>query len=120
MISKPVGISAAQWWVGRQQFVLSLFEKRYEVYMDVRRIASEALQNSKIDSRGLTNEIFARGQFLFGDDMVKALQRLHALAGELETGRPSAAVDINDHFDAMRPMFAKYMGVPQRMPSLGF
>ena len=35
-------IAFGQWWTARQKLVLDLFEKRFQVYLDVRRIASEA------------------------------------------------------------------------------
>ena len=60
-----VVIAAAQWWNTRQQLVLNLFEKRFQVFLDVRKIASEALQNGRIDATGLINEILARGRFLW-------------------------------------------------------
>ena len=72
-----VAIAAAQWWNTRQQLVLNLFEKRFQVFLDVRKIASEALQNGRIDSTGLINEILARGRFLFGPELVEELKRLY-------------------------------------------
>lgn len=115
-----VVIATMQWWNTRQQLILNLFEKRFQVFLDVRRIASEAIQLGRIDSKGLTNELFARGQFLFGGDLVKELKRLHALVSELETGRSGAAIEISNHFDQMVPLFDPYLKMPQRMPpSLG-
>src|SRR5580704_6695507 len=99
-----VAIAGMQWWNGRQQLVLNLFEKRFQVFMDVRRIASEALQQNKITSKGLTNEVFARGQFLFGPELVAEFKKLHALAGALEVGQPGAAIALNDHFDKITPL----------------
>jgi hypothetical protein len=113
-----VVIAGMHWWSGRQQFVLNLFEKRFQVFIDVRKIASEALQLGRIDSKGLTNEIFARGRFLFSGDLVKQLERLHSLVSELEAGRPEAAIEISNHFDQMVPLFDPYLKMPQRMPSL--
>lgn len=113
-----VAIAALQWWNGRQQLVLNLFEKRFQVFMDVRQIASEAIQGNKIVSKGLTNEVFARGQFLFGPELVAEFTKLHALVGELETGQPSAAMAVNSHFEKMIPLFEPYLKMTQRMPSL--
>jgi hypothetical protein len=84
--------------------------------MDVRRIASEALQVGKIESRGMTNEIFARGRFLFGPELVKELEHLHSLTSELESGRTSAAAEISNHFDKIIPLFEPYLKMSQRMP----
>ena len=72
-----VAIAAAQWWNTRQQLVLNLFEKRFQVFLDLRKIVSEALQNGRIDSTGLINEILARGRFLFGPELVEELKRLY-------------------------------------------
>lgn len=111
-----VVIALMQWSNSRQQLVLNLFEKRFQVFLDVRRVASEALQNGRIDSKGLTNEIFARGRFLFGGELVKQLKHLHALASELEAGRTSAAIEINSHFEEITPLFDPYLKMSQRMP----
>lgn len=113
-----VMIAGMQWWGTRQKFVFDLFERRFKVFMDARTVASEALQLGKIQTRGLTNEIFARGQFLFGDEMVAAFTKLHSLAGEVEVGRPGAGIELSNHFDSMLPMFRPYLKMPQRMPSL--
>jgi hypothetical protein len=113
-----VVIAAMQWWNTRQQFILNLFEKRFQVFMDVRKIASEAIQLGRIDSKGLANEMFARGQFLFGGELVTELQRLHSLVSELESGRKEAAIEISNHFDKMVPLFDPYLKMRQRMPSL--
>jgi hypothetical protein len=113
-----VVIAAMQWWNSREQLVFNLFEKRFQVFMDVRTIAGEAIQLGKVSSRGLTNDVFARGRFLFGPELVKELTRLHSLVGELEAGRASAAVEISDHFNNMTPLFEPYLKMSQRMPSL--
>jgi hypothetical protein len=112
-----VVIAGMQWWNSRQQLILNLFEKRFQVFLDVRKIASEALQLGKVTSRSLTNEVFARGRFLFGAELVKELERLHSLVGELEAGRASAAMEISNHFDKITPLFEPYLKMSQRMPS---
>ena len=111
-----VAIAAAQWWNTRQQLVLNLFEKRFQVFLDVRKIASEARQLGRINSTGLTNEIFARGRFLFGPELVKELERLHSLVSELEAGSATTATEITNHFDRIAPMFEPYLKMPQQMP----
>lgn len=92
-------IAAMQWWNSRQQFVYNLFEKRFAVYKEVRTVASEAIQLGRINSKGLTNEIYASGRFLFGDDLEKALARLHELASELEGGQSQRS---HRHFKSLR------------------
>jgi hypothetical protein len=113
-----VVIGGMQWWSTRQRFVLDLFEKRFAVYQDARKIASEALQSNAILSKGLSNEVFTRGRFLFGPEMTIAFTRLHNLAGEVEVGRPGAAMELMNLFDQMQPMFMPYLNMPQKMPSL--
>jgi len=108
-------IAAMQWWNTRQQFVLNLFEKRFQVFMDVRKIAGEAIQLGSIQ-KGLINEVFARAQFLFGPELVDELRHLHELVSELEAGRTAAATEISNHFYKMLPLFDPYMKMPQRMP----
>ena len=116
-----VAIAAAQWWNTRQQLVLNLFEKRFQVFLDVRKIASEALQNGRIDSTGLINEILARGRFLFGPELVEELKRLYSLVSELETEttaekQTTAAIEIRKQFEKITPMFEPYLKMPQQMP----
>ena len=116
-----VAIAAAQWWNTRQQLVLNLFEKRFQVFLDVRKIASEARQNGRIDSPGLINEILARGRFLFGPELVEELKRLYSLVGVLETEttaekQTTAAIEIRKQFEKITPMFEPYLKMPQQMP----
>src|SRR6516165_2659794 len=119
--SKNEGNLEAQWWNTRQQLVLNLFEKRFQVFLDVRKIASEALQNGRIDSTGLINEILARGRFLFGPELVEELKRLYSLVSVLETEptaekQTTAAIEIRKQFEKITPMFEPYLKMPQQMP----
>jgi hypothetical protein len=59
-------IGGMQWWTARQKLVLDLFDKRFQVFIDVRKIASEAIQSGKLQQPGSVNEVVARGRFLFG------------------------------------------------------
>jgi hypothetical protein len=111
-----VAIAAMQWWNTRQQLVLNLFEKRFQVFMDVRKITSEALQLGKINSKGLINEVIARGRFLFDRDLSEQLEHLNSLVSDLEAGRKSAAIEISEHFDKTIPLFDPYLKMSQRMP----
>jgi len=109
-------IAFGQWWTARQKLVLDLFEKRFQVYLDVRRIASEGTQLGHLEDPGLANEVLARGRFLFRSDVEKALGELHALTINLEMKEPSAAAEMNEHFKAMIPLFEPYLRMPQREP----
>jgi hypothetical protein len=109
-------IAFGQWWTARQKLVLDLFEKRFQVFLDVRPIASEALQLGHLKDVGLANEVVARGRFLFGSDIVQALEEMHVLVGKLAVNEPSASFEISQHFDAMLPLFEPYLHMPQRLP----
>jgi hypothetical protein len=109
-------IAFGQLWTARQKLILDLFEKRFQVYLDVRRIASAGTQLGRLEDPGLANELLARGRFLFGRDVVKALEELHTLTINLEMKEPSAAAEINKHFKAMVPLFEPYLGMQQRLP----
>jgi hypothetical protein len=111
-----VVIAGMQWWNSRQKLVLSLFEKRFQVFMDVRKLASEVLQLGRVESKGLINEIVARGRFLFGPELNTELDKLGKLISELEAGRSSAAIEIMDHFKQVTPLFDPYLKMAQRMP----
>jgi hypothetical protein len=88
-----VAIGGMQWWTARQKLVLDLFDKRFQVFLDVRKIASVAMQLGRLEQPGEVNEIIARGRFLFGDDMQQSLVKLHSLATELEMKQPRASFD---------------------------
>ena len=113
-----VAIGIMQWWTARQKLVLDLFDKRFEVFLDVRKVVSEAVQVGKLEPPGIMNEIIARGRFLFGDDIHDALVELHRLAGKLESGLPEASFEIGNHFDAILPLFDRYLKMTQRAPRL--
>ncbi|MFZ1886195.1 MAG: hypothetical protein WAU53_21960 [Rhodoplanes sp.] len=98
--------------------MLDLFEKRFAVFLDLRRVASEAIQLGEIRNPGQMNEIIARGRFLFGDDLYKSLVEMHTLTAKLEVREPRAAIEIKNHFDQMLPLFVPYLRMPQKMPTL--
>jgi hypothetical protein len=111
-----VAIAGMQWWNSRQQLVLNLFEKRFQVFMDVRKLASEVLQLGRVESKGLINEIVARARFLFGPKLNAELDKLGKLVLELEAGRSTAATEIMDRFQQMTPLFDPYLKMAQRLP----
>jgi len=96
-------IAFGQWWTARQKLVLDLFEKRFAIFMDLRRLVSEAIQLGKVSQPGSINEVIARSQFLFGSDVNEHLRELHRLFNELEVGRPSAPQEILEKFEKMTP-----------------
>ena len=109
-----VVIAFMQWWTARQKLVLDLFDKRFQVFLDARRIASEVIQLGKAQQPGAINEVIARSRFLFGDDVNTVLSRLHGLIGELELGNRNAATKVNALFDEMLPLFGQYLKMDQR------
>jgi hypothetical protein len=111
-------IGGMQWWTARQKLVLDLFEKRFQVFLDVRKIASEAIQLGKLQQPGSVNEVVARGRFLFGEDIQAALVKVHRLAGEMEVGRINANIELFDHFEHMLPLFERYLKMDQKSPKL--
>ena len=62
-------IAFGQWWTARQRLVLDLFEKRFAVFMELRTLVSEAVQEGKVSKPGSIKEVIARSQFLFGGDV---------------------------------------------------
>ena len=85
-------ISFGQWRIARAKLQLDLFEKRFAVYMDARRLVSEATQLGKFTDELLPNEVLARGRFLFGDDVVAELRRLHELSINVIMKDPRASL----------------------------
>lgn len=107
-------IGAMQWRTARQKLVLDLFEKRFQVFLDVRRIVSHSVQLGKLDDYGQMNEVIARGRFLFGDDINDSLKEMHALIVKLEVGDLQAHTEINNLFNRMLPIFSLYLKMPQK------
>lgn len=111
-------ISYMQWRTNRQKLVLDLFEKRFQVFLDFRRVASEAIHLGELKDKGAMNEIIARGRFLFGPDVMKRLQEMHSLAIKLEVKEPHAAIEMSNLFDDALPLFEPYLGLTQKLPRL--
>jgi hypothetical protein len=96
-----------QWWTPRQKLVLDLFDKqRFQVFLDLRTIASEAIQLGKISRPGQMNKITTE------------LIKVHGLVSQLQVGHPPAAMRIMDHFEKMTPLFNRYLRMSQLSPSL--
>jgi hypothetical protein len=110
-------IGFGQWRTNRTKLALDLFEKRFAVFMDVRRIASEAVQQGKLTDWGLPHEVLARGRFLFGSEVQKALDDLGEMTARFNAGDASAAVQIDEQFRRMIPMFEQYLRMQEKVPS---
>ncbi|MDB5622138.1 MAG: hypothetical protein JWR39_701, partial [Devosia sp.] len=99
-------VSVRQWRIARAKLKLDLFEKRFGVFMDARRVISELGQTGKVEDDGLPNEIIARGRFLFGPEVLELLSELHSLntAYVLGEGRVTEANRLLDRItEAMDP-----------------
>jgi len=74
-------ISWRQWNVARAKLQLDLFEKRFGVFIDARKVLSQLAQRGELDrlEAGLPNEVIARGRFLFGPEVLQLLTELHSL-----------------------------------------
>ncbi|ELT50156.1 hypothetical protein ACI50E_00715 [Brucella sp. ZJ1_1] len=71
-----------QWRTARDKIILDIFDKRFAVFMDVRRLASIYLQMTEIpeNEASLPNEIVAKGRFLFGEDVNIILNEIYQLS----------------------------------------
>jgi|GEM_PF-5795890 len=85
--------------------------------MDLRTLASEALQLGKVTNPASINEVLARSQFLFDSDINTPLKEIHNLLGELEMGR-SVGPEVARKFEQMLPLFQSYLGMHQKLPAL--
>lgn len=116
-----VSIAAAQWYVARQRLVLDLYEKRFSVYMDVRKIVSELTQLEKLSDEALPNELIANARFLFGDDVVEIVEELHRLVGIIETAsglqeKTAARREMRELFGKANIVFSGYLKMDARHP----
>ena len=123
-------IAWGQWWTARQRLILDLFERRFQAFLDFRRVVSQAIQLGRIENPASVNEIIARARFLFGADVTQALAQLHKETAILETtaamadqGHSGYAVrkikavqEINRLFDETLPLFERYMHMDQKAP----
>lgn len=78
-------IAWRQWRTAQDKIILDTFDKRFAVFMDVRRLASIYLQMKDLppEESSLPNEIVAKGRFLFGDDVNKILNEIYQLSNKV-------------------------------------
>ncbi len=113
-------IAFGQWWTARKKLALDLFEKRFSVFMDVRRLASEAFQLNGFTNKGEADELLARARFLFGDDVNNALKDFHRISGKVEIKDPSAGGDLVMAYEKMIPLFERYLSLTDKPPRWPF
>jgi hypothetical protein len=129
-----VAIAWGQWWPARQRLILDLFERRFQVFLDFRRVASQAIQLGRIENPASVNEIIARARFLFGADVMQALAQWQQATTILEVTTVAATAadsdrrnryevrkleavqEINRLFDETLPLFGRYMHMDQKPP----
>jgi hypothetical protein len=111
-------IALGQWWTARQKLALDLFEKRFQVFLEVRKAASEAFQLGKLVEPGMINETIARARFLFGDDVTEPLKKFHQLAIGLELNEPSTGHKMSQAYEEMIPFFERYLSLKDKPPKL--
>ncbi|QEE47480.1 hypothetical protein FVA81_24005 [Rhizobium sp. WL3] len=104
-------IAWRQWRTAQDKVKLDLFDRRFAVFMDVRRLVSEAYQLGKFTDPTLPNETIAKARFLFGDEIQEELGRLHALCVRVETNDPDAPSEMNTWFDQFMQDVKPYMSL---------
>lgn len=80
-----VYIAWRQWRTAQDKIILDTFDKRFAVFMDVRRLASIYLQMEDLPPHeiSLPNDIIAKGRFLFGDDVNKILKEIYSFGQQV-------------------------------------
>lgn len=110
-------IALGQLQANRAKLAIDLFDRRFELFMRVRSMVSEAVAHAKLKNSGLPNEVLAQGRYLFDRDIEQDLKDLHNLMIGLETGKTDAVVRIQEKFEEMVDAFEPYLRMPHKMPS---
>jgi hypothetical protein len=104
-------IAWRQWRTAQDKVKLDLFDRRFAVFMDARRLVSEAGQLGKISDPNLPNEVIARGRFLFGDEVLTKLEELHGLCVALQVKDHNAPSQLSAWLDEFHEMMRPYMSL---------
>lgn len=104
-------IAWRQWRTAQDKVKLDLFDRRFAVFMDARRLVSEAVALGKITDQNLPNEVIARGRFLFGDEVLAKLGELHGLCTRLLTNDHDAPLQMSTWLDEFHAMMRPYMSL---------
>jgi len=104
-------IAWRQWRTARDKVKLDLFDRRFNVFMDARKLASEGVQLGKFTDPGLPNEVIARAKFLFGDDVRTELDKLHLLCTQVTLEKPDAPEQLSSWLDNFETVIAPYMNM---------
>jgi hypothetical protein len=110
-------IAFLQWWAARHKLNIDLFEKRYQVYVDLQRFAVAA-RDIKCAELSEFNDILTRAKFLFGTDILGQLNVMHnSVCGIKSSGFPNAGKEIFEIFVGMNPLFKRYMKLTYKLRS---
>lgn len=112
-----VAIAFLQWWAARHKLNIDLFEKRYQVYVDLQQFAIAARDSKRAELTDF-NDILTRAKFLFGTDILGQLNVMHnSICGLKSSGFPDANNEIFRVFQGMDPLFKRYMRLTYKLPS---
>jgi hypothetical protein len=112
-----VAIAFLQWWAARHKLNIDLFEKRYQVYVDLQKFAVAA-RDTKCAEISEFGDILMRARFLFGSDILGQLNVMHnSVCGIKSSGFPNAGTEIFEIFKGMDPLFKRYMKLTYKLPS---
>lgn len=108
-------VSYQQWQVARAKLLLDLFEKRFAVYLDARRLVSEAVQMGKFTDDAMPNEVLAKGRFLFGDEIVAELTKLQELCVRARMKDPAVTLEMGMWLDDFNVKVVPYLALTHRL-----
>src|SRR6476660_6827086 len=75
----------------RARLAIDLYNRRFALFMEVRRMVSEATGLGRMKDYGPPNEVLAQGRYLFGSEIQRKLEELRRLMTRLETHVPRSA-----------------------------
>jgi hypothetical protein len=82
-------IAYLQWKTAHLKVAIDLFDRRYQIYLDVREIAERTVAMASSTPQDLIamNRAISSAQFLFGDDVTKYLEDLRSAMIRSEAAR---------------------------------
>ncbi|MGD0335223.1 MAG: hypothetical protein ABSA90_18520 [Xanthobacteraceae bacterium] len=124
-------ISYFQWRTAQQKVALDLFDSRYEIYEDLRKIVTEFMGNLEFNNELQRSYLYAqnRARFYFGAEVEDYLEmlRIDMMRGHyFDRFADRQAVNVNEQvarldriaafYNEIDKMFIPYMRNDQRMP----
>ena len=108
-------IAYRQWKTARDKLRLDLFDKRFAVFMDVRKIASETMQDRPASDPALPQEVIARGRFLFGAEVVSELKNLQYANELTRVGVAQPGETVGDVYEKLIHLMEPYLKMTERV-----